>query len=269
MRILGPTSTSGLKVYRNTKLVKEECINHVSKRLGTALRKLKKPGVSLGGHGHGKLTDNVINRLQMFYNNAIHAHQNELQEMQDAIFASFEHASSTDERPNHDHCPKGKNSWCFYQRAQAEGKEPGDHRTNIGTALSPEVAAQVKPIYECLGHTDLLSRGLKGATQNANESLHAMVWAKCPKTGFVGIDRVLFATCCAVGEFNCGAQVTIGHLYGAMGLATGQQLISSAAKADRKKLGKSLRQEATRPKEARRARKLYTVVDRDYGPGKF
>ena len=96
-----------------------------------------------------------------------------------------------------------------------------------------------------------------------------MVWAKCPKTGFVGIDRVLFATCCAVSQFNSGAQVTAEHLYGAMGLATGQQLISSAAKADRKRLRKSLCQEATRTKEARRARKLYTVVDRDYGPGKF
>ena len=113
-----------------------------------------------------------------------------------------------------------------------------------------EVAAQVKPIYERLGHTDLLSQCLKGATQNANESLPAMVWAKCPKTDFVGTDRVLFATCCAVGECNSGAQVTAEHLYGAMGLATGQQLISSAAKADRKRLGKSLHQEATCIKEA-------------------
>ena len=101
----------GLKVYGDTtKLVKEKCVNHVSKRMGTALRKLKNTGVSLGGRGHGKLTDNVTNRLQIVYNNAIHTHRNELQEMQDAVFASFEHASLTDERPDIEHCPKGKDS---------------------------------------------------------------------------------------------------------------------------------------------------------------
>ena len=46
-----------LQVYGNVVLRKEECINHVSKRLGTALRKLsasgKKSGVTLGGRGFG------------------------------------------------------------------------------------------------------------------------------------------------------------------------------------------------------------------------
>ena len=89
-----------------------------------------------------------------------------------------------------------------------------------------------------------------------------MVWAKCPKTGFVGTDRVLFPTCRAVGEFNSGAQVTVENLYG-------QQMISSAEKADRKRHGKILRQVTMCTKEEWCACKLYTVVDRDYGPGKF
>ena len=39
---------SGLQVYRDVELQKEECINHVSKRLGTALRKLAASGKKAG-----------------------------------------------------------------------------------------------------------------------------------------------------------------------------------------------------------------------------
>ena len=52
-------------------LEKEECINHVSKRLGTALRNLassgKKAGVTLGGRGYNKLTQATITKLTANY----------------------------------------------------------------------------------------------------------------------------------------------------------------------------------------------------------
>ncbi|KAK7467979.1 hypothetical protein BaRGS_00036785 [Batillaria attramentaria] len=54
---------------------KEECINHVSKRLGTALRNLvadcRKRGITLGGRGRGQLTQNAIRKLTIYYNRAI------------------------------------------------------------------------------------------------------------------------------------------------------------------------------------------------------
>ena len=65
-----------MKIYGDDmKITKEECINHVNKRMGTALRKLatqtKKTGVTLGGHGNGKLTQGTIKQLTVNYNNAI------------------------------------------------------------------------------------------------------------------------------------------------------------------------------------------------------
>ena len=68
-----------LKVYgEDVVLVKEECINHVAKQLGIALKKLatqsKKAGVTLGGKGYGKLTENTIKQLRIYYGMAIHAH---------------------------------------------------------------------------------------------------------------------------------------------------------------------------------------------------
>ena len=44
---------------------KKECIGHVQKRVGTALRKLKRDNPGLGGKG--KLTDNLIDKLQNYY----------------------------------------------------------------------------------------------------------------------------------------------------------------------------------------------------------
>ena len=169
------------KVYGDDVTIeKEECINHVGKRMGTALRKLatqtKKAGVTLGGRGQGKLTANAITQLTGYYGKAIRSHPNDLDDMQGAVFATFNHVSSTDEKPNHGKCPTGTSSWCFYQRALAEGTQPGDHASNVSTPLSPDVAAHVEDVYLSLGHRDLLSRCLRNTTQNRNKSLHDRVF---------------------------------------------------------------------------------------------
>ena len=71
-------SLTNLRVYGDVELKKAECINHVAKRLGTALRKLaasgKKAGITLGGRGFGKLTQATINKLTAYYGKAVRAH---------------------------------------------------------------------------------------------------------------------------------------------------------------------------------------------------
>ena len=60
----------------NYTIVKEECVGHVQKRTGTALRKYKKnmKGRKLadgkGVGGKGPLTNKVIDRIQNYYGNA-------------------------------------------------------------------------------------------------------------------------------------------------------------------------------------------------------
>ena len=70
------------QVYGDTPIEKEECVNHVSKRLSTALCKL------ITETKKGAMTD--------------------------AVFATFYHAISTDDDPQHDRCPAGAGSWCFF-----------------------------------------------------------------------------------------------------------------------------------------------------------
>jgi hypothetical protein len=99
-------------------IVKEECVNHVSKRLSTALRNLKKRQRGLGGHGYGKPTDVKIDKLAVYYGRAV-----SVVEMQKAIMAIFYHSVSTDKEPQHSFCPEGgvEKNWCFYNNALFHG----------------------------------------------------------------------------------------------------------------------------------------------------
>ena len=108
---------------------------------------------------------------------------------------------------------------------------PGPHRTNVGTPLAPDVAEHVKEVYIRLAHVDLLKRCTLGKTQNANESLHSVVWSKCPKMIFVGLERVVSATCSAVSQFNAGIKVTMKNLCEVMQVPSGAHLLASAEKA--------------------------------------
>ncbi|GFV83308.1 uncharacterized protein TNCV_1900341 [Trichonephila clavipes] len=62
---------SSLNVYGNCiKIAKEECINHVAKRLGTGLRnkilEWRNKGITIGGRKEGNLKENTIVKLTNF-----------------------------------------------------------------------------------------------------------------------------------------------------------------------------------------------------------
>ena len=272
------TRLANMQVYGDVELQKEECVNHIAKHLNTALRKLassgKKVGVTLGGHGFGRLTGKKIEILSRYYRMAVQAHPHDVNGMQHAIVASFDHCSSTDEIPQHDRCPVGARSWCFYQKTLATGQEPGPHRTNVGTPLAPDVAEHVKEVYTRLAHVDLVKRCTLGKTQNANENLRSVVWSKCPKTTFVGLERVVSATCSAVSQFNAGIKVTMKNLCEVMQVPSGAHLLASAEKADRRRLKQAKRQTLAASKEARQARfvartQAAAATSTDYAAGEF
>ncbi|XP_059169949.1 uncharacterized protein LOC131951628 isoform X1 [Physella acuta] len=218
---------------------KEECTNHVSKRLGTALRNLvaheSKSGRTLGRRKTGSLTQvsaiqNFLhhirittfffflvcktkifylqvkmNLLQKYYKKAVSSRCSTTEELRHKIMMSYNHATSTDDKPNHSDCPAGESSWCFWQRALALNLQPPSHIGRSSCFLSEVVAEKVKPIYERLTSDSLLSRCFSGMTQNANESIHAKIWARVRKHIFVGKKRVDVGTSLSVAEFNSGS----------------------------------------------------------------
>ena len=118
---------------------KGEFISHIAKWLGMALCNLstqQKEGSSSWGRGFGKLTQASFTKLTSYYRKAIHAHPDDLPAMTNAVFATYYHAVSTGDNPQHTHRPSGEDSWCFFKRAGATGEETGPHRGNVGTPLT-------------------------------------------------------------------------------------------------------------------------------------
>ncbi|GBN43414.1 hypothetical protein AVEN_119207-1 [Araneus ventricosus] len=70
--------------------------------------------------GDGKcLTDNIVDKLSVFYGNAIRKHSNSVKETRNAVWAIYFHMRSTDNEPMHSFCPTGETSWCpAYNQSQ-------------------------------------------------------------------------------------------------------------------------------------------------------
>ncbi|XP_018366586.1 PREDICTED: uncharacterized protein LOC108763445 [Trachymyrmex cornetzi] len=185
--------------YDNLIVQKKECIDHVQKRMGTRLRNLKKKVPGLGGKG--KLTNKLIDELAIYYGLAIRRNHESIEKMKNEIWATLFHKISTNEKPQHDKCPAGENSWCSWQKAKATNTL--DHFSHKA-ALSEEVLNALKPIYEELNSDDLLNRCIGGFTQNSNGSFNATVWSMAPKSKSSGKIVLDITVNLAIPAFNDG-----------------------------------------------------------------
>lgn len=229
-------------------IVKKECIGHVQKRMGTRLRNLKKNTKGLSGKG--KLTGKLIDELALYYGLAIRRNTNSVENMKKEIWATLYHKISTDEKPEHQFCPVGENSWCSYQKAKATNTLSSyKHKP----PMSDVVFNAVKPIYEELSKDELLNRCLGGYTQNNNESFNASVWAIASKTQALGKKKSLeIAVDLAVCNFNDGYRSYL-QIMKVLNLKIGRNCYEFCEEHDAvrvKKAEKSLTEET---KEARRS----------------
>ncbi|XP_076458821.1 uncharacterized protein LOC143292431 [Babylonia areolata] len=245
----------------DTEISKEECINHVSKRLGTALRNLvsdnSKRGVTLGGRGYGKLTQMNISKLQAYYTKAIRSNKT-VKNMARAVWASVMHCTSTDAAPHHTFCPQGRQSWCFFNRARARGQPAPRHQGNMNTYISKEIFCKLEPVYRKLADPYLLRRCIRGKIQNANESLHGVIWSRCPKHTFAFLDKVEVTMLLSVGEFNMGSTASHNFMT-AQGLFVGDNTTRLGQQRDRSRLAHSRRSQEQ--KQLRRREKVRQATE--------
>ena len=138
---------------------KEECVGHIQKRLGAALRKYKKDkkgvkladGKSVGGKN--RLTDAICDSMQNFYGEAIRNSQGDLKGMVNDIWAIPHHMVADPNIPlkeQHQFCPKHDNTWCKYWNKNREYT-----KTNRLPAVLME---ELKPIFTRLSDDKLLKR---------------------------------------------------------------------------------------------------------------
>ena len=150
-----------------------ECVGHVQKRLVKKLRGLKKKTfvdencqvLNLKQGGRERLTESVIDSLTVYYGGAIQNFPGNVDGMYRAIWAVFHHSLSSDEKPDHQYCPSGPNSWCKYNRAMSNNEEPPKHTPKLPIDLSPFI----KPVFTELSKRELLDKCVLGATQNQND----------------------------------------------------------------------------------------------------
>ncbi|XP_039303732.1 uncharacterized protein LOC120357462 [Solenopsis invicta] len=227
---------------------KKECVGHVQKRMGTRLRNAKKKNKGIGGKGAGKLTDKIISELSTYYGLAIKRNPESVEEMRNAIWATFDHKRSTDKNPHHERCPKGSTSWCAWRKSEAAGTL--STFTHDKAPLNDEVLNVIRPIYEDLSNDTLLERCLGAYTQNNNESLNALIWKIAPKHLHCGTKTVEIATFLAVCLFNEGFN-SILKIMNIMGLKIGQNAKTFADNRDNERVKRSEQHTSHEAKKAR------------------
>ncbi|KAE8739199.1 hypothetical protein FOCC_FOCC015305 [Frankliniella occidentalis] len=187
---------------------KDECVNHIGKRMGTALRKVvhdsSKKKETLGGSAAGALTQVKIDKLQSTIRELLLLMRPMLKKMRSAMLATPYHYASTDAKPMHSYCPQGKDSWCFFQKEKVVNRRRKPSHSKLKTTINKKVFKAILPVYQRLSDINLLDKCKSMLTQNANESLHNSIWSKVPKVTFVAKGRLDVGVTKAVGEYNMG-----------------------------------------------------------------
>lgn len=251
-------------------IVKSECIGHVEKRMGSRLRNVRKEKKL---SGRGKLTDKVVKKLTKYYGLSIQRNVNSVDEMKKAIMATYEHIFSTKEKPQHDNCPVGVDSWCKWQKAIALNQDPRNE--DLAPLLGEDIKKHLLPIYQNLSKDDLLERCLGGHTQNANESFNATVWRLSPKHLHCGLKVVEISAYIAAGIFNEG-YTSVLKIMNLLNLTIGTYAKVFAHNSDEERITRQNRKSLSETKDARTARRQHQMEENQlfeeaegllYGPG--
>ena len=230
-------------------VVKEECVGHVQKRMGTGLREYKRKmrgkklsdGKTVGGVG--RLTDKIIDKIQNFYGQAIRNNSGDKESMENDIWAIYMHMIHDDESSmenQHNKCPMGKESWCRYNVDLANGTNNYNDKSRLPSVFLTEL----KPLFTRLTNDELLNRCLMGHTQNQNESLNNVLWSICPKTKFCGVDKVKLCTSEAISHFNTGA-ASRATILETVGVTPGYNMLSALQEEDATRVYHSMRKVQT------------------------
>lgn len=217
--------------------------------------------------GKGRLTDDKIDQLKRYYGLAIRRNLTSVDEMKDAVWATYYHTLSSNEEPNHKLCPQGNDSWCGYKKALALNTTYHHNHT-----LPKPVMDVIKPVSD-LTNIDLLKRCLLGQTQNLNASFNSCIWQRVKKTGFVGLHTLKLGVPDAVIAFN-DASIVIANVLERIGIKPGKYTVHTLKNIDRVRISKADK-EAQEGNKKLRVKRIFLKRKREdpdhqsYCPGGF
>ena len=125
------------------------------------------------------------------------------------------------EQANHEYCPKGKNSWCSFNRDEAT--EENTHKP-IKDLIPQADVEIIKPLIERLGSPRFCAAVENYQTQNVNESFHHFVWQLAPKDTFTSTIKTRCALHIAVILFNEGHASGLSKLFNEMGITVSKNM---------------------------------------------
>lgn len=126
--------------------------------------------------GHNRLTDNLIDTFRSYYKKALQENESDLQNIQKAVKASWYSYASIEDNQMHDYCPKGNNSWCKWQKDQANGTSSFKPENVV-----PAVMQEILPTFDSLWAENLLQSVLESLSQNNNDVQNHLVCDISPK----------------------------------------------------------------------------------------
>ena len=254
------TALNSVNVY-GVKIEKMDCVNHVTKRMYSGIERLK---ASLRGtpnsiSGRGKVTERVMKKLSNYYRLALVQNAPNIDDMVQGVYAGLYHTMSSDDEPLHHNCPKGADSWCFYNKETALAGDGlvtrSRHKDKIQHMLKQEHGSLLFPLYERLTDRNLLQRCAIMKTQNNNECFNAQIWRRCPKTESTSLKTVQTAVAMAVLEFNFGP-TGFNNILLKLGITPGSNTTHYTQSSAKKRQTAAKRHASTPVKAQRKHRKL-------------
>ena len=257
-------------------VTKEECVGHIQKRMGTALTEYKKgmKGKKLADEktvgGAGRLTQEVIKRIQNYYGFAIRKNKGNLEGMQENIKAIQHHVIQNPQETleeQHRFCPKSEDTWCRFWKDKINNTNDYKEDQRLPTVFMLEL----EPIFKRLSNDDLLKRCLKGLTQNQNESINSILWSKISKARYCGKRRIMIAACETTCTANTGA-ATKSSILQRLGITPGRNTISSFRNEDSSRLKSASKKISIKCRMRRKQLKFQKVKktkERSYKAGAF
>ena len=222
---------------------KEECLGHVQKRLKKHLKE--------NSDLFCKLSVGKMERVGQLYALVVAQNRGKTpNEIQNALWNLLEHLVE-----KHANCPYSTKSWCYYQKARAENVE--DPTATIPPLRQPYFTdseyGRAKEVFASFASLSMCEALTMAQTQNANESLHSIIWHHSPKAKYVGQKSINASTALAVSTFNDG-EMAIASVLDALSISPSYSTLLHLSRRDHARNQK--RERALLESQKRRRRQL-------------
>ena len=217
---------------------KEECLGHVQKRFKNCLKANRSGSKGLsevkGDHLAG------LYRLVVIQNRGRTG-----EDIQKGLEVLLQHCIG-----QHTSCPIGTTSWCPDQKriAADSSNAPVKPRKSYLTEEEGTRLREALAVYGTLSFCKCLTLG---TTQNANESLHSMLWHNAPKGKKIGQKSLQASAALAVLSFNEGS-LSYSSILDAQGINLSHNSLQYLTARDKERLRKRICRVSAPQKKRRR-----------------